>query len=371
MSIKDFADNKPMSLYEDAIGEKSQNYYSEKFESFDQKGDGWHASWNWAALFFTGFWALYRKMYGWFFAWWMFGTVGAMLMKVPSPQIQQWVGLAYIACFLGFSIYANSIYHHKVNKRIAAAQRKSSDASRVSRRLSAGGGVHVWVPIVFGAIPVIGIVVAVVLPAYQDYAKPKVAAVNPYQETQKEVDWSQFEIVSFENGVSASKRGDYSTAFKIFHSLAATQGDVRAQNNLGTIYEKGKGVAEDYAEAAKWYLLAANQGDATAQFNLGTMYSTGKGVIKDYAEALKLYRLSAEQGHSGSQSNLGAMYANGEGVPRDYVRAHMWFNLGSISGNTNAIQNRDTAENQMTPQQIAQAQQMARYCQQRNFKGCD
>lgn len=169
--MKDFSDTKPMGLYGDAIGEKNRDYYLDKFDDFDRKGEGWHASWNWAAFFFTAFWVLYRKMYGWFFAWGVFGTVGTMLMKVPNPQIQQGVGIAYIASFFGFSIFANSIYHRKIKARIAAAQRSNPDPSRVSRRLIAGSGVHAWVLIVAVAVPIVGIVAAVALPAYQDYTK--------------------------------------------------------------------------------------------------------------------------------------------------------------------------------------------------------
>ena len=56
------------------------------------------------------------------------------------------------------------------------------------------------------------------------------------------------------------------------------------------MYENGQGVAQNYAEAVKWYRKAAEQGYAEAQFNLGVMYETGEGVAQDYAEALKWYR---------------------------------------------------------------------------------
>ena len=38
-----------------------------------------------------------------------------------------------------------------------------------------------------------------------------------------------------------------------------------AQSILGAMYYNGHGVAQDYAEAVKWFRLAANQGDANAQ----------------------------------------------------------------------------------------------------------
>jgi len=49
--------------------------------------------------------------------------------------------------------------------------------------------------------------------------------------------------------------------------------------NLGVMYRDGRGVIQGYAEAVSWYRLAAEQGDARAQYNLGSMYEGGKGVI--------------------------------------------------------------------------------------------
>lgn len=91
----------------------------------------------------------------------------------------------------------------------------------------------------------------------------------------------------------------------------------------------------------------------------------------DYANAAQIYRALASQGDAFSQAKLGYMYANGQGVVQDNVRAHMWSNLSAVSGYALAATNRETFAMQMKPWEIAQAQQMARDCQQRNFKGCD
>ena len=47
----------------------------------------------------------------------------------------------------------------------------------------------------------------------------------------------------------------------------ANQGDARAQDNLGYMYDKGRGVAQDSKQAAFWYRKAADQGDAPATTN--------------------------------------------------------------------------------------------------------
>ena len=85
--------------------------------------------------------------------------------------------------------------------------------------------------------------------------------------------------------------------------------------NLGTMYENGEGVLQDYGEAVQLYRLAGHQGLAHAQKALGIMYAQGRGVPQDYAEAVRWYRLAAMQGFAAAQYNLGAMYASG-GVSR-------------------------------------------------------
>ena len=51
------------------------------------------------------------------------------------------------------------------------------------------------------------------------------------------------------------------------------------------MYDTGVGVAQDAAEAVRWFRLAAEQGDALAQFDLGVMYATGGGVPQEDAAA--------------------------------------------------------------------------------------
>ncbi len=65
---------------------------------------------------------------------------------------------------------------------------------------------------------------------------------------------------------------------------------------MGLYYDVGKGVAQDDAEAVRWYKLAAAQGYSSAQYNLGAIYANRKGVLQDDAEAVRWYKLAAAQG---------------------------------------------------------------------------
>ena len=48
----------------------------------------------------------------------------------------------------------------------------------------------------------------------------------------------------------------------------------------------------------KWYKLAAEQGHASAQTNLGTMYDDGQGVLQDYIRAHMWFNIAASSGES-------------------------------------------------------------------------
>ena len=173
----------------------------------------------------------------------------------------------------------------------------------------------------------------------------------------------------FAAGAAAYQRGDYATAFREM-SVLADQGDSSAQHNLGIMYSKGQGVTQDYREAAKWFRLSAEQGNWYAQFGLGQLYRGGQGVTQDYREAAKWFRLSAEQGHADSQNNLGTMFVQGQGVTQDYIYAHMWFNIAASTGGKEALANRDRIAGKMTAGQIARAQELAKQCVTKDYKGC-
>ncbi len=74
--------------------------------------------------------------------------------------------------------------------------------------------------------------------------------------------------------------------------------DPQAQYNRGTDYWYGRGVPQDYVEAANWYRKAAERGYAEAQYRLGQMLATGQGIRQDDTEAANWYRKAAEQGGS-------------------------------------------------------------------------
>jgi TPR repeat protein len=138
--------------------------------------------------------------------------------------------------------------------------------------------------------------------------------------------------LDFNAGLRAYNAGNFRTALNEWRPLAL-QGNARAQNNLGFMYENGRGVDQDDAEAVRWYRQAAEQGDAIAQINLGFMYANGRGVAQDDAEALRWYRRAAEQENARAQNNVGFMYENGRGVAQDDAEATRWYRRAAEQGN--------------------------------------
>ena len=102
------------------------------------------------------------------------------------------------------------------------------------------------------------------------------------------------------------------------------------------MYENGQGVAQNYAEAVKWYRKAADKGFAQAQFNLGLLYYQGRGVDLDDVEAVKWFRKSADQGVAEAEYMLGFMYDGGIGVQQNDIEAMKWFQKAVDHGFANA-----------------------------------
>jgi hypothetical protein len=77
---------------------------------------------------------------------------------------------------------------------------------------------------------------------------------------------------------------------------------------------------------------------------------------------MRLLRPLADRGEPLAEFDLGLMYELGHGVPRDLPTAHMWFNLAASNPVLldMAVANRDRIAAKMTPEQIGEAQKLAR-----------
>ena len=165
-------------------------------------------------------------------------------------------------------------------------------------------------------------------------AKPERKAAPSEGKTKTKQQDSPSEML--DKGIALEKTQKYAEAMQ-WYRKAADAGDATAMDNLGSMYENGKGTAQDYAEAMQWYRKAADAGNATAMNNLGSMYEDGKGAAQDYAEAMQWYRKAADAGNVTAMVHLGYMYDHGEGVEQNYAEAMKWYHKAAEKGYARAM----------------------------------
>ena len=148
--------------------------------------------------------------------------------------------------------------------------------------------------------------------------------------------WAEDIEAQFRQANAAYQAGNYQQAFHLMQPLAQQGIIVSAQHNLGLLYFHGRGVAQNYQQAAAWFQKAADQGYADSQFNLGIMSAEGLGMMQNYQQALAWYRKAANQGDADAQFYLGLMYRIGEGVKRNYQQALAWYRKAADQGQADA-----------------------------------
>ena len=75
------------------------------------------------------------------------------------------------------------------------------------------------------------------------------------------------------------KNKQYEKAYKII-KVDAGKGDPEAQYYLGKLYEKGKGIKEDFQEALYWYNESAKKNNSNALYRISQIYFEGERGIK-------------------------------------------------------------------------------------------
>lgn len=203
-------------------------------------------------------------------------------------------------------------------------------------------------------------------------------------------------LCGFDEGVASYKAGNYTDAFKQWVE-AAQHGDVDAQYNLGCLYARGEGVAQNKAWATDWLQRAADNGDLDAAtwllfaneiteerrkeffsmkpkptdrfrltfavqladgrlhrrpcttdekdggkiaFSLGVLYEAGKaGFPQDDAQAAAWYRKASDRNVAEAQSKLAYLYGAGRGLEQNQIEAARLFRRAAEQGEGIALAN--------------------------------
>ena len=167
-------------LYRAAVGEGKAGYYLPLFYRFDQPGSS-RVSWNWPCFFVTFLWLLYRRMYGLAFVYlilWPFALlivlgVLALLLGQVAGTLLYWL-IAVVSQFIVAPMFANAVYHWHIRKRISKLSNDAPSHAALLQRVI-GAGSTASAPVIIGVVGVfgvalIGILAAIAIPAYQDYA---------------------------------------------------------------------------------------------------------------------------------------------------------------------------------------------------------
>ena len=119
-----------------------------------------------------------------------------------------------------------------------------------------------------------------------------------------------------------------------WYRMAAERGHAKSQYNLGAMHERGMDLPSTQssgdvlgealgvsvapahtahrlglsnAAAAKWYRMAANQGLVDAQYNLGLMYASGSGVPENYVGAYLWWTVAKAYGNEKAATKLNVL----------------------------------------------------------------
>jgi TPR repeat protein len=136
-------------------------------------------------------------------------------------------------------------------------------------------------------------------------------------------------------GIARYRAGDHAGAAKIILQ-AAQAGYPLALYEMGYLYENGDGVAQNMAEAARWYTLGAAQGEPSAEAALGQLYEDGNTVPNDWVSAATWYTKSAQQGNRMGEYRLGRAHEYGMGVPLNLDQAIAWYDKAAAQGDGKA-----------------------------------
>jgi len=204
-----------------AIARTRADYYVPRWKRY-AAGEKTFPSWHWPALFVAVFWALYRKSWA--------GALGFLLIppvitfvvgvlvgilgwdEAPAPGI----GFAAIlVIFLLPPILANGFYYRKARRLVAEALLVSPDPKTQLAFLTAKGGTSKVGPVLgIAFVCIAGILVAIALPAYQDYTiRARVSeAISATSQCRRAVSESYASSRAISIGANEWGCGDGSTA---------------------------------------------------------------------------------------------------------------------------------------------------------------
>jgi TPR repeat protein len=150
--------------------------------------------------------------------------------------------------------------------------------------------------------------------------------------------------------------------------LAAVAGDAQAQYQLGLAMMSQAwqhGESFKLVDGVQWIRTAAGNGHDRAQALLGRCYEQGRGVIQNYSQAAEWYERAAAAGNPVAMGRLGEMLADGRGVDTDIVAAYQWLNLAAARGFVDAERTRNRLQARLSDAELLLAQEASQRLDER------
>lgn len=136
------------------------------------------------------------------------------------------------------------------------------------------------------------------------------------------------EELAFRNGAATAgfQAGSDLELARIWYERSARHGFAPSMNNLGQMFQTGRGPYEDYDTAFGWHLAAARAGNPVGRLNVAISILTGKGAAVDPFEASKwtTWLPRAERADDLLEPTLGRTRLLGSSLPaseRELLRA--------------------------------------------------
>ena len=156
----------------------------------------------------------------------------------------------------------------------------------------------------------------------------------------------------YERGFEALASKDYRKA-AYYLSLFASNGDARAQYNMGIMYRDGLGVVRDPRVALSWLLYASAQGHMLANYASGLLMRDGPEVVQDSERALHHLGEAAFLGHALAPLEIGNMYFVGTHVVKNHTLAFVWWSLSAERNGPGAQANIASLTDSLTKEEVA------------------
>jgi TPR repeat protein len=130
---------------------------------------------------------------------------------------------------------------------------------------------------------------------------------------------------------------DFEHVFKMYqtaHELTQTEGtgNFTPAYNLALCFLYGKGVAQNFEEAARLFQQAAQAGDMDAAYNFAMMNFDGSAGQRDVDTAYYWAKAAADKSHPAATNMLGYLYLNGCGVTASEKQAAKLFEQAASFG---------------------------------------